>query len=236
MKFKNYLFCCLALSFLVCCFSFIEAGFVPGTFAPEMSLHLNRTSAEVNELLSGKVTVLVYKASAGDRTATTRIIFDDGITLVLGDCTANSEMPDDFIECEFNFMHVYDNPGIYNLNVQATVDAWAAGGGVNTQGPSKTITIIEKTDITASSTGPALEATSTVAIIKRAAGILYWVIASLFVLLIMFGGFTIITSSGNPEQITKGRTIILYAVVGLAIMVAARGIIAFIQQVIGVTP
>ena len=54
------------------------------------------------------------------------------------------------------------------------------------------------------------------------------------VLLIMIGGFTIMTAAGNPEKITKGRKIIIYAIIGFAIMAISRGILALIYLILGI--
>ena len=53
-------------------------------------------------------------------------------------------------------------------------------------------------------------------------------------LIIIVGAFQLLTSGGDPKKVGTGKTIITYALIGLAIILLARGIIAMIQQAIGV--
>ena len=53
-------------------------------------------------------------------------------------------------------------------------------------------------------------------------------------LIIIVGAFQLLTSSGDPKKIGAGKSMITYALIGLAIILLARGIIAMIQQAIGV--
>ncbi len=53
-------------------------------------------------------------------------------------------------------------------------------------------------------------------------------------LIIIVGAFQLLTSGGDPKKIGAGKNIITYALIGLAIILLARGIIAMIQQAIGV--
>lgn len=49
-------------------------------------------------------------------------------------------------------------------------------------------------------------------------------------LLILFGGFQILTSSGNPEQLTGGKELISSAITGLLMIISA----IFLLKIIGV--
>ena len=53
-------------------------------------------------------------------------------------------------------------------------------------------------------------------------------------LIIIIGAFQLLTSGGDPKKIGAGKNMITYALIGLAIILLARGIIAMIQQAIGV--
>ena len=48
------------------------------------------------------------------------------------------------------------------------------------------------------------------------------------VIMIIVAGFQMITSSGNPEKISNARNVIIYASIGLIVVVLARVIILFI--------
>jgi Type IV secretion system pilin len=45
---------------------------------------------------------------------------------------------------------------------------------------------------------------------------------------IMLGGFRFITSNGDPAKAASGRMTVLYAVIGLIVIIAARSIVGFI--------
>ena len=53
-------------------------------------------------------------------------------------------------------------------------------------------------------------------------------------LMAIIGAFYILTAGGDPKKIGTGKNIIVYTLVGLAIILLARGLIAMIESVIGV--
>ena len=57
--------------------------------------------------------------------------------------------------------------------------------------------------------------------------IVFGIIGSVAVLIIVIAGLQLITSGGNPESVKKARDTILYAVVGLVIVVSAEIIVTF---------
>lgn len=62
----------------------------------------------------------------------------------------------------------------------------------------------------------------------------FTVIGSAFVgLAVVIGAFFILTSGGEPGKWQKGRDILLYALLGLTILILARGITAFIRYLFG---
>jgi len=52
--------------------------------------------------------------------------------------------------------------------------------------------------------------------------------------MIVIGALMIMSSGGDPNKVTTGRNIIIYACIGLAIILFAKGIIAIIRGVLGV--
>lgn len=48
------------------------------------------------------------------------------------------------------------------------------------------------------------------------------------VLFLIIGGFQYITSAGNPESISKAKTTILYAIIGIIITLIAWAVVTFI--------
>lgn len=52
-------------------------------------------------------------------------------------------------------------------------------------------------------------------------------------LMIVIGGFYFVTSAGNPQQVTTGKKIILYTIIGYAIISISRGLIWVIRDILG---
>lgn len=50
---------------------------------------------------------------------------------------------------------------------------------------------------------------------------------------IVLAGYFFITSQGDPAKVTLARNMVIYALIGLAIIIASRGIIALIKQIVG---
>ncbi|HUC31617.1 MAG TPA: hypothetical protein VMR99_02950 [Candidatus Paceibacterota bacterium] len=62
---------------------------------------------------------------------------------------------------------------------------------------------------------------------------LFWDIAlPLCTIMVLVGAFQLITSSGDPEKVSKGRKTILYAAVGFAIALVAGSITNIIKSFI----
>jgi hypothetical protein len=53
-------------------------------------------------------------------------------------------------------------------------------------------------------------------------------------LMIVIAGFVILTAGDNPEKVKQGRHIIVYAMIGLFIILFAKGIISILNNVMGV--
>jgi len=52
-------------------------------------------------------------------------------------------------------------------------------------------------------------------------------------IMVLVGAFQIMTAAGNSEKVTKGRTTILYAVVGFAIVLLAESVAVILQNLLG---
>ena len=63
------------------------------------------------------------------------------------------------------------------------------------------------------------------------AAFIFWDIASpLAVIMVLVGAFQLITSSGNPEKVSKGRKTIMWAAIGFVLALIAGGIVNIIQN------
>ncbi len=57
--------------------------------------------------------------------------------------------------------------------------------------------------------------------------IVFGIAAALAVLMIVIAGFRFIAGEGNPQEVSKARSTILYAVIGLIVAISAEIIVSF---------
>ena len=55
------------------------------------------------------------------------------------------------------------------------------------------------------------------------------------VLMIIYGAFVMLTAGGEPEKFASGRKMILYAIVGFAVILIATGLVAVVVTALGGT-
>ncbi|TXG76670.1 hypothetical protein E6Q11_04215 [Candidatus Dojkabacteria bacterium] len=60
------------------------------------------------------------------------------------------------------------------------------------------------------------------------AGIIAWIGGVAAVIMIILGGFTFVTGSSDPNTLSAAKKTVLYAVVGLVVMVLPSAIIRFV--------
>jgi len=60
---------------------------------------------------------------------------------------------------------------------------------------------------------------------------LVFAVATVFIIL---GAFTIVTAGGDPQKVNTGKNYLLYAVIGVIVALAAKGIPAIARAIIGV--
>ena len=65
-------------------------------------------------------------------------------------------------------------------------------------------------------------------VIKQVINILLFIIGSLSVIMIIFGGIKYVISNGDSSQITSAKNTILYAVIGLIVALLAYAIVNFV--------
>ena len=64
---------------------------------------------------------------------------------------------------------------------------------------------------------------------------IYIISGILLLVYLVFGGFLMITSSGNPDEAAKGQKIITNAIMGFVIIFASYWIIQIIEIITGIT-
>lgn len=56
------------------------------------------------------------------------------------------------------------------------------------------------------------------------------IVAAIAVVYLVYGGFSYITAGGDAEKATKGRTVIINAIIGIVIIVLAYTIVTWVSQ------
>ena len=70
--------------------------------------------------------------------------------------------------------------------------------------------------------------TSVQSIVNTVINIFSWVVGVISVIMIIYGGFKYITSSGSNEKVSSAKNTIIYALVGLIIVALAQVIVHFV--------
>ena len=64
---------------------------------------------------------------------------------------------------------------------------------------------------------------------------LFLVVAPLAGLMILWAAFQILTASGDPAKFDTGKKTIVYALIGLGVVILSKGIVAIITDLLGAT-
>ena len=81
-----------------------------------------------------------------------------------------------------------------------------------------------------------LEAESFEELLNTIVTFIYWIAIVIAPLMIMIAAFFFLTAGGDPKRVDTARRIILWTVIGLAIILFAKGLISVLKQIIGVSP
>lgn len=73
-------------------------------------------------------------------------------------------------------------------------------------------------------------------LLRKIADAVGTLIATLGTIMIIVAGILYLTSAGSPERMSKAKTALVYAIAGIVIGLAAKGIVEIIEQTLGVTP
>jgi phosphoglycerol transferase MdoB-like AlkP superfamily enzyme len=63
---------------------------------------------------------------------------------------------------------------------------------------------------------------------------LFTILLVVAVIFLIIAAFTFITASGDPAKVEKARNFVLYALIGVAVAVAAKGLVMLVQTIMGV--
>lgn len=78
-----------------------------------------------------------------------------------------------------------------------------------------------------------LGTTSIFELLKRIIGYLITIGAPIVVIMVLYGGFLILTAGDSPEKVQGGRKTIQWAAIGYAIILCSWGIIYIIGEILG---
>jgi hypothetical protein len=67
-------------------------------------------------------------------------------------------------------------------------------------------------------------------IIASIINIISLIVGIVAVIMIILGGFRFVTSGSNPQEVSKAREIIIYAIVGLIVVALAQTMVRFVLQ------
>lgn len=65
-------------------------------------------------------------------------------------------------------------------------------------------------------------------VLTRAAGLIAWIGGVAAVIMIILGGFTFMTGSGDPNTLAAAKKTVLYAVIGIVVITLPAAIIRFV--------
>ena len=137
-------------------------------------------------------------------------------------------------DCHYEVTHLYERPGEYTIEISlshitglTSIDTRAytqlALSVATPPQPPTPVTHLNP-----------LRITSISELIEFSAGFIFWLGTAILVIMIVVGGFTVLTSAGDPARVTRGRNILFYSLLGFAIMTLARGIIELIYLALGI--
>ncbi|MDP2864249.1 MAG: TrbC/VirB2 family protein [bacterium] len=79
-----------------------------------------------------------------------------------------------------------------------------------------------------------LEAESFEDLLNTIVTFIFWIAIAIAPVMIMIAAFFLLTAGGDPKRIDTAKQIILWTVIGLAIILLAKGLISVLRQIIGV--
>jgi len=70
-------------------------------------------------------------------------------------------------------------------------------------------------------------------IINNILNYLIYISVPIFAMMILIGGFQILTARDNPESIRKGRATIMYAAIGFVVVLISKGVALILLNILG---
>ncbi|MBI2042427.1 MAG: hypothetical protein HYT21_01580 [Candidatus Nealsonbacteria bacterium] len=71
------------------------------------------------------------------------------------------------------------------------------------------------------------------ALLEAVMNFIFWVGITLAPLMLIVAGLMYVTSAGSPTGVTKAKNLMLWTLVGLAVLIAAKGLVSVIRSILG---
>ena len=235
------LFILLLLCFIISGMFFFITKVFSYSFVQVFFTEIGPLNIIEGDVVHGNIEVDVSCGFPDDKVdADPAIDFGDGNTKHFEICScdaSNATTTIKNVNCNIHFTHIYNASGTYAVMPMAS---YGSGGGLASLGDLATGEIKIVRVVAPPTPGPATStenplATSTIpGVVNSISNFVVYVISGLALLLVMVGGFYIVTSSGSPEQMTKGKKIIVYTVIGYVLIMISRGVVNLILKITGV--
>jgi hypothetical protein len=79
-----------------------------------------------------------------------------------------------------------------------------------------------------------LKANTLEEVINSIINFVFWLAVVICPLVIILGGFIFVTAGGDPKKVENGKKIIYYALIGLGVVIMAKGFVAALIKILGV--
>jgi hypothetical protein len=70
-------------------------------------------------------------------------------------------------------------------------------------------------------------------VLAKILDLLYYIAIPITSIMVLWGGFQILTAAGKPEQVKTGGKTVLYAAVGFAVVIISRYVVNLISDILG---
>ncbi len=109
----------------------------------------------------------------------------------------------------------------------------SGGGGSGGGGGGSGVTSLPPTTQSITLFNPLTGCNNLTCALSKVLNFLFTLAIPIFGIMILVGGFQLITSSGNPEKVAKGRKTLLWSVVGFIVVLLAGSVAHLIQSIFG---
>lgn len=79
-----------------------------------------------------------------------------------------------------------------------------------------------------------LKVDSLQALLDAIINFIFWIGMTLAPVILIIAGFLYVTSAGDPKKVETAKRMILYALIGLVILLLAKGFVVVLKSIIGV--